>query len=168
MNFCPQCGTQIPEGTTVCPKCQPTANNIAPAKADDMKAIKKMFKKLYIIMPLSIVFTVLVTFAAAYFLFGNNIGNNLETVHTPKSDTVQATDNSFHTVSTDSICPEDEHGNHSWRRANCVEPAECELCGAYRDNKLGNHQWQHYEDSDSDEMFCLYCHMLRSDYENNE
>lgn len=161
MKFCSKCGTQIPEGTTACPKCQLSANVSAHTESDNIKSIKKMFRKLYIIMPLTIIFAILVTFVAAYFLFGSNA----ETVQSPKANNVQTTDNSFDVESSNSVCPEDEYGHHYWDKATCIEPAQCFNCGAYRDNKLGNHRWENYEDSD--EMFCLVCDMLKSEYDSN-
>lgn len=161
MDFCPKCGTQIPEGTIACPKCQLNSNISDHAKSDDMKAIKKMLKKLYIIIPLTIILTVLITFVAAYFLFGSDE----ETVQSTKSNNVQATDNSFDIEASNSVCPEDEHGHHYWQSANCIEPSKCFNCGAYRNNQLGNHHWTNYDNSD--EMFCTICYMLKSEYDSN-
>ena len=54
-------------------------------------------------------------------------------------------------------CPEDKNGIHDWDAATCAEPAKCDNCNIYKDDKLSNrHLWE--------EGQCLECGMLYDDF----
>ncbi len=53
--------------------------------------------------------------------------------------------------------------NHDWSAATCVEPAQCWKCDKYKDNELGNHDFHYYEDID--DMKCIHCNILKSEYD---
>lgn len=63
-----------------------------------------------------------------------------------------------------STCPASEYGYHDWSPARCTQPSQCYECGAYRDDKLGEHDF----DTDNDGLCsCWYCGLLYEVYINS-
>lgn len=156
MKFCEKCGTQINDETAICPQCQTPISNYS----QQSTLPKKKSKKMYFIIPLIVIFTALIAFLTTYYFI---LPNNSEPTDNPNSNSSTnnaSTDNTF-TTTTDDKCPASQYGNHDWARAKCTEPAQCNYCDAYRDDKLGQHSF--YTDSDG-LCDCSYCGILYDVY----
>ena len=142
MKYCSKCGTQMSDDTMVCPQCHPTTNNqqsqisnlITPPKHTSNKIIPLIITNL-IISSLTLIATIGMYFISP--LSSNSVNNN----NTP--------------------CPANEYGNHDWSIPNCVEPAHCYDCGAYKDDKLGEHNFWVTSD---DIKKCMHCGILYEVY----
>ena len=150
MKFCAKCGAQLPDEATTCLNCQ-TPSTPLPSQ-------KKKINKLYFFLPILLIAASAVTFAATHFLLPQS------------SDTTDAKSNEtsvfVETASNSDVCPADEYGHHSWGSATCEHPAVCLECGAYRDNKLGYHDFDY--DEETDMIVCWHCDMPKEEYENKE
>ncbi len=166
--FCKHCGSELSPECQFCPKCgteapivtqyQPSTNNPPKADANQQNILEKKIKSFYIIIPISMFITALITAIITCFIFsyifdlGNTSNNN--------------SNGSSSVESTNDVCPEDKNGIHQWGTANCVRPSVCWSCGAYKDDKLGHHEF-HY-DEDIEEIVCYHCHILKSEYDNQK
>ena len=146
MKFCAKCGMQLLDEAIVCPQCStPTDNQI---KKKTKQHVRKKFNIMYILVPLIIITFVMNVFTITFFVLPNyNSENGLSF-----SSTVNNT------------CPADKYGHHSWSPAKCTNPSHCYNCGAYKDNKLGNHDFN--LDDETGLIVCWNCNMLKDDYDN--
>lgn len=142
MKYCANCGTQMSDETQTCPQCQTSTNNQCSLNTNSIPKRNKLIK-LYIVIPIVIVVTIITSITTCFVLQNFTDKGN------------------FTLQSTNDTCPAAEYGHHDWASANCTEPAQCYNCGAYRDDRLGNHSW--WENSDGFEE-CYYCDMLYDDY----
>ncbi len=156
MRYCTKCGTQIADESTVCPQCQTSIKNQYTPNQQSIP--KKKFNKLYIVIPLIIIATALIVFVITYFIFPRS--SNIESVSDSNIEDNFVVDTIYDT------CPEDEYGHHSWGSATCEHPAVCLNCGAYKDNKLGHHDFEY--DEETDMIVCWHCNMPKDEYDGKE
>lgn len=161
MKFCEKCGAQIPDEAFVCPQCQTPINNHVQRDINQQISKNKNSIKMYLIIPIIVILTATIVFGITYFVLSHDFkdaaSTDAKTLETKSSETIE--DTVFSAI--DTTCPEQEYGNHDWRAATCVEPAKCYNCGAYKDDKLGNHSWW---ENLYDIKECQYCSMLYDDY----
>ncbi len=133
---------------------------------------KKKFNKLFVIIPLIMVLTALITFAVTCFILPNGsnteepnpeppIEENIENEPIEENPPAENVEETSEIESEKDICPAQEYGNHDWSKPTCIEPAHCYECGAYKDDVLGNHYF--YYNDDIDEIVCSYCYTIKEE-----
>ena len=148
MRYCAKCGTQILDDAVSCPKCYSQVRNqqsqIQTLSIPTLNTTNKIIP--LILTNIIICILIFVAIIVSYF------------APIPISDSSIANDN-FNVIN--SVCPEDEYGNHDWAPARCTEPAQCYNCNAYRDGKLGEHS---FHTDDGGLCDCTYCGILYEIY----
>ncbi len=162
MKFCAKCGAQMPDEAETCPQCNFPVfdpSDVTPTKA---KTPKKKINNLFIVVPLTIVVSAITSFIVASSVLPKAAPDKV-IENSPVYEETNSTneDNTFTSETTESVCPAQEYGNHSWSSANCTTPSHCYYCNAYKDEKLGYHEF--YYDEDIDEIVCVWCHMFKDD-----
>lgn len=181
MKFCAKCGTQMDDEVKMCPQCNfPVFEPITEKNVKQNSP--KRINKLFIIIPLVIIVTVIVTFTIAALILPQESQadktdiSTIDVDTTPLAETIpwatesaSATPPATETTPTTSIvpelyssvCPDQEYGNHDWAAANCIEPSHCYECGIYLDENLGNHQWQ--AATCIEPMSCYWCNAYKDE-----
>lgn len=144
MKYCAKCGTQMSDDVAVCPQCHPEKNKLEPQLSIQSPPTKSITSKIipFILTNVIISILTLIAIIGMYFILPSN-------------------NNSENSNNWNSTCPADEYGYHDWSTAKCTEPAHCYECGAYRDDKLGEHM---FETDDDGLRSCWHCGMLYEVY----
>ena len=94
--------------------------------------IPEKTNKFKIVLPIAIITTAAITFLSAYFILPTS---------TQKSSVQEC--------------------SHQWMAATCIEPAKCQNCGEYKDDRLADH---HDWDVNNDSGVCKNCKLTRLDW----
>lgn len=176
MKFCAKCGTQMADEAEKCPQCNFPVFDPLNTDPYQQYPSKKKFNKLFVIIPLIVIITALITFAVIYFV--SPIGSNIEEPSTDNSIaenieegfenepieenlTTENVEENSEIKPTDDVCPAQDYGNHSWSAATCINPSHCYYCGVYKNDELGHHDF-HY-DEEIDEIVCWNCNMIKDE-----
>lgn len=145
MKYCSKCGTQMSDDTVVCPQCHPETNNQQSQISNQLPPTKKTSSKIFPLILTNVIISALTLIATIGMYFISPSTNN-----SPNNNNTK--------------CPANEYGNHYWSTPNCVSPAYCYHCGAYKDDKLGEHR---FETDDNGLISCWHCDILYEVYMNS-
>ena len=152
MKYCAKCGTQMSDDAVLCPQCYPESNKQQPLVPNQLTPLKNTSRKTNPLILANVMISTLTLIATIGMYFISPSINN----STNNNDSSNSSSNIFN-----STCPADEYGYHDWSTANCTKPSYCYECGAYRDDKLGQH---HFHTDNDGLCSCWYCGILYEVY----